>query len=188
MVKICQMGLLKLNFEKIPKKRIFRVFAKNFRRPWMKLKKFFGQFPNPWALRVSGMGCYTSKCENKSKSLHPYVHARFSDKETKNIFLVSFSLFAFSSIHQSSTQSYGMTGHWRFPFSITSYELQKLLQLTLSHMASEVLFRIWQGGQPAITVRTTSAKVKTIPGVNYTLAMLCSIMYAPCCQTLIGNN
>jgi hypothetical protein len=24
---------------------------------------FFCQFPHPWALRVSGMGCYTSKCE-----------------------------------------------------------------------------------------------------------------------------
>jgi hypothetical protein len=31
----------------------------------MKLKNFFGQFPNPWALRVSGMGGYTSKCEKK---------------------------------------------------------------------------------------------------------------------------
>ncbi len=39
----------------------------------MKLKNFFCQFPNPWALRVSGMGCYTSKCEKKSKSLHPNV-------------------------------------------------------------------------------------------------------------------
>jgi hypothetical protein len=45
----------------------FPVFAKNFRRPWMKLKNFFSQFPNPWALRVSGMGGYTSKCE-KSKN------------------------------------------------------------------------------------------------------------------------
>ena len=36
----------------------------------MKLKNFFCQFPNPWALRVSGMGGYTSKCEKKSKSLH----------------------------------------------------------------------------------------------------------------------
>ncbi len=37
----------------------------------MKLKKFLCQFPNPWALRVSGMVGYTSKCEKKSKSLHP---------------------------------------------------------------------------------------------------------------------
>jgi hypothetical protein len=57
MVKICQTGLLKLNFETRPKKRIFRFL------PWMKLKIFFCQFPNPWALRVSGMGGYTSKCE-----------------------------------------------------------------------------------------------------------------------------
>jgi hypothetical protein len=35
------------------------------------VENFFCQFPNPWALRVSGMGGYTSKCEKKSKSLHP---------------------------------------------------------------------------------------------------------------------
>jgi hypothetical protein len=35
------------------------------------LKNFFCQFPNPLTLRVSGMGGYTSKCEKKSKSLHP---------------------------------------------------------------------------------------------------------------------
>ncbi len=29
----------------------------------MKFKIFFCQFPNPWALRVSGMDGYTSKCE-----------------------------------------------------------------------------------------------------------------------------
>ena len=39
----------------------------------MKLNFFFCQFPNPWALRVSEMGGYTSKCEKKSKSLHPTV-------------------------------------------------------------------------------------------------------------------
>ncbi len=43
----------------------------------MKLKIFFCQFPNPWALRVSGMGCYTSKCEKKSKSLHPILHIHY---------------------------------------------------------------------------------------------------------------
>ena len=53
------------------KKTHFPVYAKNFRRPWMKLKKIFSQFPNPWTLRVSGMGGYTSNCEKKSKSLHP---------------------------------------------------------------------------------------------------------------------
>ena len=43
MVKICQTGLSKLNFETRPKKRI-PVFATNFRRPWMKLKIFFANF------------------------------------------------------------------------------------------------------------------------------------------------
>jgi hypothetical protein len=36
------------------------------------VEKFVCQYPNPWALRVSEMGCYASKCEEKnSKSLHP---------------------------------------------------------------------------------------------------------------------
>jgi len=39
------------------------------------VEKFFCQFPNPWTLRVSGMGGYTSKCEKKSKSLHPNAQA-----------------------------------------------------------------------------------------------------------------
>jgi hypothetical protein len=55
-------------------------------------------------------------------------------------------------------------------------------------MASEVLFTIWQGGQLAIPMRATLAKVKAIMGADYTLAMLFSIMYAPCCQTLICSN
>jgi hypothetical protein len=55
-------------------------------------------------------------------------------------------------------------------------------------MASEMLFRIWQGDRLAIPVRTTFAKVKTILGADYTLAMLCSIMNAPCCQMLICSN
>ncbi len=40
----------------------------------MRLKIFFCQFLNPWVLRVSGMGGYTSKCEKKSKSLHPIIY------------------------------------------------------------------------------------------------------------------
>jgi hypothetical protein len=61
-------------------------------------------------------------------------------------------------------------------------------QLTLSHIAYEVLFTIWQGGQLAILLKTTFAKVKTILGAVYTLAMLCSIMYALCCKALICSN
>jgi hypothetical protein len=71
MVKICQMGLPKLNFETRQKKTHFPVFAKNFRRPLMKLKIFVCQFSNPLGLRVLGMGCYTSKCE-KSQITAPY--------------------------------------------------------------------------------------------------------------------
>ncbi len=58
MVKICQTGLLTLNFEIIPKKRIFRFLPKiSAGHAWS------WKFPNPWTLRVSGMGGYTSKCE-----------------------------------------------------------------------------------------------------------------------------
>ncbi len=34
-------------------------------------------------------------------------------------------------------------------------------------------------------LQTTLEKIKTILGADYTLVMLCSVMYAPCCQTLI---
>jgi hypothetical protein len=50
----------------------------------MKLKIFFCQFPNAWALRVSGMGGYTSKCEKSQNHctllLRPrtFVHYSFS--------------------------------------------------------------------------------------------------------------
>jgi hypothetical protein len=93
MVKICQTGLQKLNFEIKPKKTHFPVFAKNFRRPWMKLKIFFCQFPNPWTLRVSGMGGYTSNCEKKSKSLHPSgeVLSQFLATEKSVVFISYFS-------------------------------------------------------------------------------------------------
>ena len=55
-------------------------------------------------------------------------------------------------------------------------------------MAYEVLFTIWQGGQLAIPLKTTLAKVKTILGADSTLAMLCSLKYGPCCQTLICST
>ncbi len=72
-MKICQTRLLKLNFETIPKKRIFRFLPKIYAgHGWSWI--FFCQFPNPWTLRVSGMGCYTSTCLKKPKSLHPNVY------------------------------------------------------------------------------------------------------------------
>ncbi len=38
---------------------------------------FFGQFPNPWALRVSGMGGYTSKCEKSQNHCTLAYHPRY---------------------------------------------------------------------------------------------------------------
>jgi hypothetical protein len=52
----------KINFEITQKERIFRFFKK-FSQAMDEVYIFVCQFPNPWALRVSGMGCYTSKCE-----------------------------------------------------------------------------------------------------------------------------
>ncbi len=66
-------GASKIKLWNHAKKTHFSFFAKNFRRPWMKLNFFFCQFPNPWSLRVSGMGCYTSKCE-KSQNHCTLMH------------------------------------------------------------------------------------------------------------------
>ena len=76
------------------KKTHFPVFAKNFRRPWMKLKIFFCQFPNPWTLRVSGMGGYTSKCEknqNHCTLLQRRRSGAISNDSTKSIAFFAYS-------------------------------------------------------------------------------------------------
>jgi hypothetical protein len=62
MVKIHKTGLVKLSFETIPK-NAFSGFFQKLSQAINEVEIFFCQFPNPWALRVSGMGCYTSKCE-----------------------------------------------------------------------------------------------------------------------------
>jgi hypothetical protein len=62
MVKIWQTGFLKLNFETIPKNTFFG-FCQKFPQAMDEDENFVCQFPNAWALWVSGMGCYTSKCE-----------------------------------------------------------------------------------------------------------------------------
>jgi hypothetical protein len=42
---------------------------------------FFCQFPKPWVLRVSGMGCYAQKCEKMSQSLHLiYTHTQLTSR------------------------------------------------------------------------------------------------------------
>jgi hypothetical protein len=85
MVKICQTGLLKLNFETRPKKRFLSGFCQKFPQAMDEVENFFCQFPNPWALRVSGMGGYTSKCEKKSKSLHPTEQSIIDPNETLHL-------------------------------------------------------------------------------------------------------
>jgi hypothetical protein len=53
MVKIWHTGFLKLNFEIIPKKCIFRFLPKS-PHALDEVEYFFCLFSNPWALRVSG--------------------------------------------------------------------------------------------------------------------------------------
>jgi hypothetical protein len=48
---------------KLDQKNAFSGFCQKFPQAIDEVEIFFCQFPNPWALRVSGMGCYTSKCE-----------------------------------------------------------------------------------------------------------------------------
>jgi hypothetical protein len=76
MVKICQTRLLKLNFEIIPK-NAFSGLCQKFLQAMHEVENFFFfQFPNPWTLRVSGMGGYTSKREksqNHCTLLYIYI-------------------------------------------------------------------------------------------------------------------
>jgi hypothetical protein len=64
---------------KLDQKSAFSGFCQKFPQAMDKVEIFICQFPNPWALRVSGMGGYTSKCEKKSKSLHPTVQCTHQD-------------------------------------------------------------------------------------------------------------
>jgi hypothetical protein len=60
---------------KLDPKNAFPGFCQKFPQAMDEVENVFCQFPNPWALRVSGMGGYTSKSEKKSKSLHPNAYA-----------------------------------------------------------------------------------------------------------------
>jgi hypothetical protein len=66
-------GALKIKILNYTKTHFFQ-FCQKFVQAIDEVEHFFCQFPNPWALRVSGMGFYTSKCEKNTKSLHPIVH------------------------------------------------------------------------------------------------------------------
>jgi hypothetical protein len=49
-IKICQTGLLKLNFEIIPK-NAFSGFCQKIPQAMDEVENFFCQFPNPWTLK-----------------------------------------------------------------------------------------------------------------------------------------
>ncbi len=44
------------------------------------------------------------------------------------------------------------------------------------------------GGPASNPLKDDISESKDDSGADYTLSMLCSIMYAPCCQTLISSN
>jgi hypothetical protein len=52
----------------------FSVFAKKIQQTMGEAEIFFCYFPNPWILKVSGMGQYAKKVIKKSKSQHFSVH------------------------------------------------------------------------------------------------------------------
>jgi hypothetical protein len=52
------------------------------------VENFFWQFPNPWTLRVSGMGGYTS---NVKKSQNHCTLMHMSEHRQKRVFIVHYS-------------------------------------------------------------------------------------------------
>ena len=74
MVKICQTGLLKLNFETRPKKRIFRFLPKISAGHGWSRKFFLAIFQILGPLGCQGWVVIPQNVKKKSKSLHPNVH------------------------------------------------------------------------------------------------------------------
>ncbi len=65
MLKIRQKGFLKIKYDIITNKHIFRFLPLNLKIT------IFCQFSNPWVPRVPGIGCYGKKCKKMPKSLQP---------------------------------------------------------------------------------------------------------------------
>ncbi len=74
MVKICETRLLKLNFEIIPKKRIFRFLPKISAGHAWSWKNFFANFQILGPLGCQGWVVIPQNVKKKSKSLHPSVY------------------------------------------------------------------------------------------------------------------
>ncbi len=120
---------------KLDQKNAFSGFCQKFPRARDEVEIFFCQFPNPWALRVSGMGGYTSKCEKKSKSLHPIADL-WLQNEPKNLricnLLTNKKICMPTSALLHSRVFLTFVRHWAFysivdilPFSISSQPLNK---------------------------------------------------------------
>ncbi len=74
MVKICRTELLKLNFEIIPKKRIFRFLPKIAAGHGWSWNFFFANFQILGPLGCQGWVVIPQNVKKNSKSLHPNVH------------------------------------------------------------------------------------------------------------------
>ncbi len=83
MVKICQRGLLKLNFETRPKKRIFWFLPKISAGHGRSRKIFFANFQILGPLGCQGWVVIPQNVKKKSKSLHPTVQAYSQYNKTK---------------------------------------------------------------------------------------------------------
>jgi hypothetical protein len=81
MVKICQTRLLKLNFEVIPKKRIFRFLPK-FPQAMDEVENFFfANFQILGPLGCQGWVVIPQNVKKKSKSLHPSIQYTYSHRK-----------------------------------------------------------------------------------------------------------
>jgi hypothetical protein len=70
---------------------------------------FFCQFPNPWALRVSGMGDYTSKCEkSQNHCTLPYSITKIPWRQVSlQIFKIKSHIFHYTySAYNTQTELY----------------------------------------------------------------------------------
>ncbi len=79
MVKICQTGLLKLNFEIIQKKT-FSGFCQKFLQAMEEVEIFFCQFPNPWSLGCQGCVVIPQNVK-KAKITAPYYTYMYLKKQ-----------------------------------------------------------------------------------------------------------
>ncbi len=104
MVKICQTGLQKLNFEILPKKRIFRFLPKISAGHGWSWKKFFANFQILGPLGCQGWVVIPQIVKKKSKPLHPTAESGyplFCEKMMFQNFYFFFSQYEVAGLHIS---------------------------------------------------------------------------------------